>query len=82
MTVMQRLERRGSALRALSTRGRIVPELRPLGENGYREVIEAPWRLIHDVEAQRVRIIAIVDGRRDLGEWLNEQSARFRLSRP
>lgn len=81
MTMMERLERRGSTLRAPSTRGRIVPELRQLGENSYRELIETPWRLIYDVEAQRVRIIAVVDGRRDLGEWLNEQPARFRLSR-
>ena len=81
MTVMERIERRGSTLRSLSTRCRIVPELRRLGENRYHELIEAPWRLIYDVETQHVRIIAVVDGRRDLGEWLNEQPARFRLSR-
>ena len=81
MAVMQRIERRGSTLRLLSTRGRIVPELRRLGENRYHELIEAPWRLIYDVETQHVRIIAIVDSRRDLGEWMNEQPARFRLSR-
>lgn len=81
MTVLERIEHRAATLRALSTRGRIVPELRRFGEHRYHELIEAPWRLIYDLEAQHVRIIAVVDGRRDLDEWLNEQPARFRLSR-
>lgn len=79
--VAERVELRASALAMLNTRGRVVPELRRLGEVRFRELIEEPWRVIYLVKAQSVHIVAIVDGRRDLREWLREQAARFRLAR-
>jgi plasmid stabilization system protein ParE len=79
--VAERLELRASKLAVLSTRGRIVPELRCVGDTRYRELIETPWRIIYLVDGRTVQVVAVVDGRRDLREWLHEQAARFRLAK-
>ncbi|MGH8085648.1 MAG: type II toxin-antitoxin system RelE/ParE family toxin [Lysobacter sp.] len=77
-----RLERRAAALAELSTRGRIVPELRRVGERRFRELIESPWRILYLVEGVSVYVVAVVDSRRDLQDWLREQVARFRMAKP
>lgn len=76
--VVDRIERRATALAALATRGRIVPELRRMTELRYREVIERPWRIIYRAEGTVVHIAAVVDGHRDVQAWLNERAARFK----
>jgi len=48
--------------------GRLVPELENLNITIFREVFEMPWRIIYRVEPQKVYILAIFDGRRDLEE--------------
>lgn len=78
LAVAERLERRAGALGALTTRGRVVPELRRLGERRFRELIEGPWRIIYLVGEASVRIVAIVDSRREVQDWLREQMDRFR----
>lgn len=77
LAVVERIERRAAALFALPRRGRVVPELRRLGTSGVRELIEPPWRILYSVEKPRVLVLAVVDGRRDLGKWLAEEPARF-----
>jgi plasmid stabilization system protein ParE len=42
----------------------------------YRELVEAPWRLIYRAEAERVIVIALLDGRRDLADVLLERLLR------
>lgn len=81
LSVADRLERRAATLAVLSTRGRVVPELRRVGEVRFREVIEEPWRIIHPVEGMSLYIVAVVDGRRDVQAWLNERMARFGVPR-
>lgn len=61
------------ALRSLETfplRGRVVPELRRHGVISYRELIVAPHRVMYRIDARTVRVVAIVDGRRDLDDIL------------
>lgn len=77
LAVAERLDQRAGALGALTTRGRVVPELRRLGERRFREVIEGPWRILYLADEISVRIVAIVDSRRDIQDWLREQAARF-----
>lgn len=79
---VDRLEHRAATLAQMSTRGRIVPELRRVAEQRHREVIEKPWRILYRVEESLVSIVAVVDGRRDVQAWLNEHATRFRASRP
>ena len=78
LAVVESLERCAATLCDLPTRGRVVPELRRLGERRFREVFESPWRIVYLVEAERVLVVAVVDGRRDLQDWLKEHEARIR----
>ncbi len=73
---MIRLQQRAQSLRTLTPRGRTVPELREIGVNRYRELIERPWRLIYAVEAERVAVVAVLDSRRDLQTLLLERLIR------
>jgi addiction module RelE/StbE family toxin len=45
--------------------GRIVPELSKMG---YREVIVSPYRIVYEVDKNRVIIIRVWHGRRSLGD--------------
>lgn len=71
-----RLETRAESLGTLTPRGRTVPELREIGVNQYRELIERPWRLIYTVEAKRIAVVAVLDARRDLQTLLLERLIR------
>ena len=61
--------------------GRVVPELRDRGYEGYREVIAAPYRIVYQVTRREVWILAIVDSRRDLDELLHERVRRAPLDK-
>ncbi|MDA2926354.1 type II toxin-antitoxin system RelE/ParE family toxin [Acidobacteria bacterium AH-259-G07] len=52
------------------TRCRIVPELKEVGVNDYRELIIAPYRVFFRITGRTVGIVGVLDGRRDLEELL------------
>lgn len=66
LAVLVRLETRASALATNPQRGRKVPELLCLDMHQYRELIERPWRILYRIEQDRVLVVAVLDGRRDL----------------
>ncbi len=68
--VYERVMDRANSLETLPQRGRIVPELRELGVTEYREVITPPYRIFYRISRRTVRILGILDARRDLGEIL------------
>ncbi len=70
MNVLERLEERARTLETLPMRGRIVPELQWQGVATYREVQEHPWRLLYRIDGSRVRVVAVLDGRRQLEDLL------------
>ena len=57
-------------------KGRIVPELKRIGVMGFLEQIQSPYRVIYREFNRHIAIIAVVDGRRDLGELLIERARR------
>lgn len=75
MAVLERIERAALTMRRLPGRGRRVPELGRSRELEIREVIVKPWRMMYRVDGHAVRIIAVVDSRRDLGDWLRVRLA-------
>ena len=57
-------------------RGRIVPELAAVGVHGCRELLPSPWRIIYRISEDMVYVLAVVDGRRNLGDLLLERFLR------
>jgi toxin ParE1/3/4 len=68
--VLDRIEGKAAALRTMPLRGRVVPELEHLQIRDYREIQIAPYRLIYRVAGDRVLVLAVFDGRRNLEDVL------------
>lgn len=69
-----RLRRTVRGLASLPTRCRVVPELRDVGVEGYREAITSPFRIVFRVDTREVVVVAVLDGRRDLEELLLQRA--------
>ena len=67
-----------AGLEATPFRCRVVPELEAEGIDGYREVLVGPYRSMFTVRGSEVVLLAVLDGRRDLGELLVERALRER----
>jgi addiction module RelE/StbE family toxin len=63
--VISRILVAGRTLEYLPWRGRIVPEL---GLDDYREIFVHGYRLIYRIEDRRVKILAVIHGRRLLSD--------------
>jgi len=74
--VLDRLEHRIGTLTSLPERGRVVPELQWHGISNLREVFEKPWRILYQVRASSVLIVAVYNGRRQLNDVLLERFLR------
>ena len=62
----------GRSLAEFSERGRVVPEL---GEPGVREVFVSRYRVIYEVFEDRIAMLRVIHGRRDLfAAWGREHS--------
>ena len=76
LKAFDRIEASAASFRFHPARGRFVPELRPFAVRVYREVVVAPWRIIYRMAASEVRVLAVLDGRRDLEDTLLERLLR------
>lgn len=76
LSILARLENRCARLRQFPQRGRIVPELKAAEILSYREIVEAPWRIVYRYERNRVFVMAVLDARRDLAGLLLERLTR------
>ena len=76
LAVLDRLEHAAENLAVLPERGRFVPELKQLGVLAYREIIVRPWRIIYRFDVDRVYVLGVLDGRRDLASLLLERLIR------
>ena len=54
-------------------RGAIPDELLELGISDYRQVFFKPYRIIYEVQAERVVVYLIADGRRDMQSLLRRR---------
>ena len=71
--ILDRIIDKAESLRQLPGRGRVVPELRSVGERSWQEIQEAPWRIIYRVSGNTVEIHAVLDSRRHLDDVLRER---------
>lgn len=74
-STLDKLERRGAALKRTPKRGRVIPELERLQLREYRELIVAPYRLVYRVEGKRVLVLGVLDSRRNLEDLLLDRLA-------
>jgi plasmid stabilization system protein ParE len=70
LIMLAKLEARAEKLHTLPHRGRVVPELLAIDVNGYRELVEPPYRILYRIAKDEVFIVAALDGRRDLASIL------------
>jgi len=68
--VLKRLRNQAEALSSMARRGRVVPELRDLSPEPWREILLRPYRIIYRISGQQILILAVLDGRRDLEDLL------------
>ncbi len=51
-------------------RGRTVPELKEFNILQYREIVYKPWRIIYRVDENKVYVVSVIDGRRNIEDVL------------
>ena len=73
---LDRLEHRIGTLVTLPERGRVAPELHWHGISNVREIFEKPWRILYQIKAKEVVIVAVYNGRRQLSDVLMERFLR------
>jgi toxin ParE1/3/4 len=71
--VADRIEALARSLERFPGRGRVVPELARHGVKAWLEVTTPPWRLVYRIDARRVEVAALLDGRRNLEDVLFER---------
>lgn len=74
--VIEKMEASGASLCTFPKRGRRIPEMKVAGFDEFRECVVAPWRIIYRIAGKTVFILAVLDGRRDLGDILFERLTR------
>jgi toxin ParE1/3/4 len=70
LKILDKLQNRINTLKYFPEKGRRVPELLDKNIKEYRELIEAPWRIIYKIENNDVNVITIIDGRRNVQDIL------------
>ena len=70
LAILRRIRARTAKLDRAPKRGRIVPELLKHGIGRYREIVISPWRVIYRIEGQKVYVVSVIDGRRNVEDIL------------
>ncbi|MCQ8128481.1 type II toxin-antitoxin system RelE/ParE family toxin [Methylomonas rivi] len=60
-------------LELLAERGRMVPELQAQGVFQFRELLISHWRIVYKINENDVRVLAVLDARRNLEDLLLER---------
>ena len=60
-------------LETLPARGKCPPQMLTLGINDYREIQRPPWRIFYYVNQDRVCVVAVLDGRRNVSVLLRQR---------
>ena len=70
------IEKEVSKLNLFPNRGRIIPELSRNNIIRYRELIISPWRIFYMPEGNKIYIMAVIDGRRNIEDVLLNRTLR------
>ena len=72
----ERIKETAKDIGAFPKQGRIIPELQNENITKFREIIVNPWRMMYRIEENRILILAIIDGRRNIEEILMKRQLR------
>jgi len=64
------------SLKMFPEKGRIIPELEKNNIVGIRELIESYWRIIYRIDKNKVILLAVIDGRRNVDDLLVKKLKR------
>ena len=73
LKITDRIEAKINALDHFPERGAYIPQLLEENIKEYRQIIESPWKIIYKIDDEIVRILAIIDSRRNLKDILIEK---------
>ena len=59
---------------------RAVPELNEIGVSEIKEFIESPWRIFCKIMNNEIRVLSIIDGRRNVEEILYKKVIEGKLT--
>ena len=74
--VLTRIEQAVQSLAASPERGAVPRELAALGTREFREVYFKPYRIVYRVLDERVYVMLVADGRRDMQSLLQRRLLR------
>jgi toxin ParE1/3/4 len=74
--LLDALEEKCAQLNENPQRGHQVPELKRVYVGGFREVHYKPFRIVFQVAEKNVYVHAVLDGRRDLQDFLESRVLR------
>jgi plasmid stabilization system protein ParE len=73
LRILNRIKAGAAKLDRNPERGRIVPELLKQGISRYGEIVIRPWRVLYRIEGEKVYVLAVIDGRRNVEDVLLER---------
>ncbi len=74
---LESIENTADSLATIPERGRWIPELAALSNRSYRELQIPPFRLLYRVDADKVVVLGLFDGRHDLEEVILSRVFRY-----
>jgi len=77
LDVFERIKKKALTLTALPARGRQIPELSSQNIEGYRELIDNPWRIVYRISENNVYILSVIDGRRSFENILLSRILKY-----
>ena len=70
LKILTKIKKKASSLYSIPERCRIVHELKAQSITQYKELIEAPWRIIFRIVEKKVYVVSVLDSRRNIEDIL------------
>jgi toxin ParE1/3/4 len=68
--IYSRIKAKVESVRRFPATGRVVPELASIGVTDIHELIEPPWRVFYKIHQNELRVLSVIDGRRNTEDIL------------
>jgi toxin ParE1/3/4 len=79
LSILYKIKEKAETLYSYPDRGRIIPELKFHNIENYRELILNPWRIIYKIDKDKIYVLSVLDGRRNIEDILLERLLKNNL---